>query len=291
MPKKSFPKYFLIQTVSLCNAGCIICPYVHTADEQPQGHMNNLLFTKIIDEAAEHAADVVQIMPYLMNEPFMDKDIVGKICYFHQKLPKVYSHLVTNGILINESIGASLINSPLTSIKISMLAHRKKTYEKVMGISGFDPIFEQIVSFAELARRKREKNFIMISCTVTPGRISSKEIEEARQFWTERDIQYEVIIHPASRAGNLPNIPSPTNKKIRGCNSIWWDEMIHILFNGDVVLCCMDWRRQIVLGNIQKQSIEEIWNSEYYQSVRKMIKGEISADPEFLCYHCEVAKV
>jgi len=65
--------------------------------------------------------------------------------------------------------------------------------------------------------------------------------------------------------------------------------MIHILFNGDVVLCCMDWKRKVVLGNVRSQSIEKIWNSRKYEAVRKIISGENKGWPGFICYQCEEA--
>jgi MoaA/NifB/PqqE/SkfB family radical SAM enzyme len=30
-------------------------------------------------------------------------------------------------------------------------------------------------------------------------------------------------------------------------------------WNGDAVLCCDDWSHKVILGNLKKQSIEEIW--------------------------------
>ena len=65
--------------------------------------------------------------------------------------------------------------------------------------------------------------------------------------------------------------------------------MIHILFDGVVVLCCMDWRREVVLGNVKDKSIEEIWNSPYYLEVEDWIRGKSNPPPNFLCLRCEEA--
>lgn len=41
------------------------------------------------------------------------------------------------------------------------------------------------------------------------------------------------------------------------------------MWNGDLVLCCVDQERTTVLGNCADRSIREIWNSPPYRDVRE----------------------
>jgi radical SAM protein with 4Fe4S-binding SPASM domain len=44
-----------------------------------------------------------------------------------------------------------------------------------------------------------------------------------------------------------------------------------------MVICCHDWRRTVVLGNVREQSIEEIWNSpRYLELIRQYYAGDFS---------------
>lgn len=266
--------------------------------------MNMELFEKIIDEAADFQTHVKQVMPYLMNEPLMDKKLINKIAYIRNKLPDAWIHLVTNGMLINDAWADILIDSPLNSIKVSVLAHRKDTYETVMGVTGFDKVFRRIVRFAEKALKVRGKDWLTICFINSPGYVSSDEIIEFKCFWDSMGANYEMFNHPVSRAGNVRMIDAPRHRRISGCNSIWRNEMVHILFNGDVVLCCMDWRREVVIGNVKERSVYEVWNSQrnkYYQKLIngekmgifdflwKLINGEKMGVSDFLCYRCEAA--
>ncbi|MBU1864369.1 MAG: SPASM domain-containing protein [Candidatus Omnitrophica bacterium] len=286
----TFPRYILIQTVSFCNAHCMICPYDDTVHVQDQGYMDETIFKKIVDEASAHHGCVKQIMPYLMNEPLLDKNLVQKIEYIHQKNPQAWIHIVTNGILLDDETTESLLRSPLHSIKISMLAHRKETYEKVMGVANYDIALKRIVRFVETAQNLKGDAFVSICLTNTPGCISQYEIEEAKKFWEQKGVSYEIIPQPISRAGNVRMVKRVWQTHIIGCRSIWRDEMIHILFNGDVILCCMDWKREVVVGNVREQTIEEIWNSKQYGEIRKIIAGTTEGNQNFLCYRCEEAK-
>ena len=59
-----------------------------------------------------------------------------------------------------------------------------------------------------------------------------------------------------------------------------------LLPNGDVVLCCMDFGMQRVLGNLKRQSYEEIMQGEALRSVVRENGGEGDA----LCRKCTYAR-
>lgn len=44
-----------------------------------------------------------------------------------------------------------------------------------------------------------------------------------------------------------------------------------INWNGDVTLCPQDWRRRVILGNVNYESILDIWNNEEYKIIRKKL--------------------
>ena len=65
---------------------------------------------------------------------------------------------------------------------------------------------------------------------------------------------------------------------------------MHILADGDVVFCCQDWKHQYVVGNLNKNSIIEIWNSKEYNSLRKHLYDKKLVAPD-LCCNCKLAQV
>jgi len=280
----------MIQTTSYCNADCIICPYSGLSKKQPQGVMDLMTYKKIIDEASNH--DVERILLYLMNEPLMDKDIVSKINYAKEKNPKAIVHIVSNSSLLNEKLSMDLINSKLDYIEFSVLAHRKETYKKTMNLN-FDKTMKEILDFIKIARMQNKgDDYIHIKITRTPGLLSNEEKDEMINFWRNvgiKNINYFDM--PTNRAGNVSFLPKVKHNSVKGCESIWANEMIHILYNGDVILCCMDWKREIVLGNVKKESIYQIWNGEKYKKIRKMVNGKIESPPNFICKRCEAAKI
>jgi radical SAM protein with 4Fe4S-binding SPASM domain len=59
-----------------------------------------------------------------------------------------------------------------------------------------------------------------------------------------------------------------------------------VLYNGDCVLCCVDWHRTVVLGNVQEQSIREVWNNARYLQIRRALKEGDAENLPPICVNC-----
>ena len=68
------------------------------------------------------------------------------------------------------------------------------------------------------------------------------------------------------------------------CYHLWASPAIH--WNGDVSVCCNDWGRKALLGNIKKQTLHEIWNCEKLKQYRQYhLQGLYGKVP--LCGRCD----
>ena len=63
--------------------------------------------------------------------------------------------------------------------------------------------------------------------------------------------------------------PPTHSKQDKRCAKPFRD--MFISWNGDLVLCCNDFRKVLNLPNIKDGSINDLWNCEYMQSIRKII--------------------
>lgn len=60
----------------------------------------------------------------------------------------------------------------------------------------------------------------------------------------------------------------------------------YILWNGDCVLCCVDWERTTIFGNVSQDSLAEVWQGEAYTRYRQnYLAGELGGT---LCEGCKV---
>lgn len=282
----NFPKYLSIQTTSLCNASCIFCPYKEIKDIFPRKIMEMDLYRKIIDECNTRK-EVERIILYMNNEPLTDPYLIERIDYAKEKIPWASVHILTNGLLLTDETAEKLINSKLDWIGISFHGIRKDTIEGSMRIN-YDIAFRRINNFVNKAkRRKNIKDYLMVTF-LKHEYLSLEEKGETIDFWRSKGIErISYFDGPISRAGNVQDLPKVYHRgKITGCNSIWADEMIHIVEDGKVVLCCMDWRREVILGDLNKESIYDVWNGQR-KDVWEMIYAKKDMPEEFLCQKCE----
>jgi MoaA/NifB/PqqE/SkfB family radical SAM enzyme len=97
------------------------------------------------------------------------------------------------------------------------------------------------------------------------------------------------------RAGNLnvkkakARTSTPVEKATRASGKLRCDRIYQsvLLPNGDVVLCCMDWSAEYVLGNLKKDRFEDLYRSETF---RRVLRGLKRPDSDLLCWRCSWAE-
>jgi radical SAM superfamily enzyme YgiQ (UPF0313 family) len=256
----------------------------------PDKVMDMGLYKKIIDECACHK-EIDRIILYMNNEPLTDPYLTDRIDYAKKRVPWASAHLLTNGLGLTETAADRLIDSKLDWIGISFHGIRKDTIEKAMGIP-FDTALDRINVFIEKARAKKNiKEYVMVTF-LKHKYLTTDEKNEAIDYWKKKGIErISYFEGPVSRAGNVKDLRAVCHKdRITGCGSIWADEMIHIVEDGKVVLCCMDWKREVVLGDLNAQTIDNIWNGKR-KRVWEFISGKTDMPETFLCKRCEEAVV
>jgi radical SAM protein with 4Fe4S-binding SPASM domain len=119
--------------------------------------------------------------------------------------------------------------------------------------------------------------------------VNSHEVPKAIEFWNQKEVRTKVV-EITNRAGTLdtftkllPNnsqytqplrlrIWKKTMSEVRGvigCELPFYQ--MNVLFNGDVIVCCHDWNRETIVGNIKNSSLKSIWNSERMNEIRGQI--------------------
>ena len=257
--RPSFPRAVEFQTLSTCNAACVFCPHCHTPEQIPHGRMEDGLIDKIITECSRNF--VGRISPYLTNEPLMDRRMPAILAAIKKKcLLPVRTKINSNASLLTEEVGRKLIEAKLDQIWFSVNGYSPETYKKSMGLD-FDRTMANIDGFLDLKKRvgaRRPK--VMVTTIATT--IVEPELDRARAWWAERDVTFKVH-HMDNRAGAVTDSLRPdAHTRRRNCDLFL--KQAYIVENGDMILCCHDWRQSVKLGNVAERSIREVWNSPYF---------------------------
>jgi MoaA/NifB/PqqE/SkfB family radical SAM enzyme len=288
-PIPSFPRTIQIQTFTGCNADCIFCPYGATSDSQPRGRMPPGLFRRIVDEAAHYG--VRRISPYLMNEPLMDRDLFDKVRYIHATIPDCKVVVTSNGHFLTPPVVDALlsIGGGLHELYISFQGIDRESYGTTMkGSMDFDRTLANVNHFIDEQRRRgldRPRLWItMVDTSVIDAR-------QAVAYWRARGVasKYTTL---ENRGGNIRNAESFSRTKAMSyyttCTRLF--KQAYIMFNGDMVLCCVDYSREQVLGNITHRSIHDVWNGPVAREIRRRyLAHEFDGLP--LCGNCKIDEV
>ncbi len=248
------------------------------------------LFKQIVDECSEQPG-IIRLLPYLMNEPLLDKKIVERINYLKTKLPWAAVHILSNGTLLDDQLTDDLLDSGLDWIGFSVHAIRSETYSRITGLHNFPEIRDRLVRFIDRAYQKgKSTNYIEIKIIKVDSILSPEEKDDCIRFWKSKGIK-RIVCHEdyISRAGNVKRKEPIHHEKTYGCKTVWANRMIHVLSNGDVIPCCMDWEREVILGNVHDRPLQEIWLSDAYEQFRNMCDGKLESPDDFLCKRCEDA--
>ncbi len=260
-----FPAEIQIETNTACNATCVMCPYPEVSKEMKPGRMDAQLYEKILGECATEPA-VWRLEPFLNNEPFTDVRMVDWIAMAKQRVPHAIVTVTTNGSLVTPKITDRLIHSGLDAIWFSFNGATKETYEQIMGLS-----FDQVKKNIDYLLDKRPASLRVYTNMIDTVPMRG-EIAENVRYWQSRGVQSGSSPF-VNRAGNVRNFDelnyrAHSAQPARLCELLY--RKMYIGYNGDVLLCCMDWRRRVVLGNVRERSLREIWLGDRYQHYRQL---------------------
>jgi len=233
----------------------------------------------------------------LQNEPLLDKNFIQTINYFKSLNPKTKLATVTNGTLLTPSFIERIVDSRLDELTISLDAFSKGTYEKLH--PGFN--FEKILySIHILAKIKGSR--LSVKLSFVDNCQNHEELSDFIKFARKNNMGHRIML-VLNRSNNVRDynsfrLPRKAWKslKLRLINKYFFQACVlpfismSILFNGDVILCCNDWHRDAVVGNINNESINQIWNGQTMNLLRKKILEkkyhEIKA-----CAQCTMAQL
>ena len=285
-----FPRMLMVQTTSACNAHCVFCPLPALRKELPQGRMEQALFERVMAEAGEHK-EVACINLFLMNEPLADKHIVQRVRAAHQHSPQAQISLWTNAVNLTPRMTDRLLASPLGSLGVSLHAHTPEAYRRATGRKDFYRVLGNLVHFVEQRLARRPDLALVIRYVDAATYLPEQERQEVRDFWSEGQLQLDIDDGWLGRAGNLeaPAAPAQPHRRLNGCKALGGPKQAHVLYTGQVVLCCMDYRRISNLGDLNEQSLAQIWRGERRRQALEMLFGLRDTEEGFLCNRCELA--
>ena len=266
-----FPKYFQIETTRLCNARCPFCAIDLWDKSTP--FMSDTLFRKVIDEIAGYRDWVKFVDLQRSGEPLMDRQIYDRVKYCKDGGLRFVA-LTTNASGLTERNARRLLEGGIDEVMLSIDSVEKERYERLRLGLKFETVVENIKQFFELRDALRPE------CIVRVRGVSFHDPENAEDrrdmdawdaFWERyRKPHDRIYLKRAHNWGNQMVIDqSPEYHWVYHPCIIPWSTM-HITAMGTVALCPQDFDGVVKFGDLNAQSIVDVWRGEKMQAMRRL---------------------
>ncbi len=265
-----YPESIDIQTKSNCNARCTFCG-VGREQNKVYGTMSDELFQKIIDEVIQYP-NLRRLDPYLLNDPLVDKKMPERIEYIARKKGKRRNprvRITTNAGLLTEEMGYRLLHAEgLDEINFSFHSIIPEVYEQMMPPLKYDRVMGNILRFKELWDKFKGKKPKLTVWTVKTLPVI-QNLKNEKAYWKKLGIGFKArkLDNRASEDIETLGIADRDFVRVSFCVIPFWRAWI--MWNGDMIMCCVDQERTNLLGNCRDRSIKEVWNDPKYQDLRR----------------------
>ncbi|MBF0447830.1 MAG: radical SAM protein [Magnetococcales bacterium] len=261
-----FPKYFLIETINQCNARCIMCGI--DFDGKKTARLSKTLFEKMAEEIGEYRDHVEKVMLYLDGEPLLDRSLPERISLMKSKGVKRVN-VATNASILMEKQATRLIDAGLDEIYITVDSLKKEIYETIRVGLKFETVMENIQTFIQL--RNRLNPALTIRMQMVQQELNRDEGENFHTFWQARlGSQDQVVVQKAHNWGSTVQVLRRGDEDQVNdipCIALWGTFVVHV--DGTVPLCCMDTDSRHPVGDLNSQSIREVWQSKELAAYRR----------------------
>ncbi len=247
---------------------------------RPEGFMDMSLFRKIIDQAP--GAGVREVTLFLDGEPLLHESISEMVKYVVSKSLEAW--LVTNGSLLDEEKGKQLLDAGLDKMWIRMESDFREDYKKQGKEELFDTIVENVSNLLRLrAARNMRKPEVTVQILKTqqhpgeridPGFIARFDGLGVDEFF---------MGNPHYWREDTGFDPKYSDKGYYPCIFFW--SAISIVWDGRVVGCSADLNANYILGDLNRESIMEVWNGAEMRRYRRLLKENRYEELD-LCARC-----
>jgi radical SAM protein with 4Fe4S-binding SPASM domain len=237
-----------LNITELCNRACVFCPRVDPKTYPSQNlHMDIAIAEKVARDLASIGSHA-RISFSGFGESLLHKGFTDIIRAMRAILPVTPIETNTNGDRLTAKVIRDLFEAGLTNLYVNL-------YDGPEQAPHFDAMFKE-------------------------AGITSYKL---RDHWSE---SFGLTLNNRSGMLQQPDIGmAPLAEPMKKPCYYPFYKMI-VDWNGDVLFCSNDWGREIIVGNVQREHLKDIWLSEAMTEIRdRLASSDRSRSP---CNKCSV---
>ena len=277
-----FPLNVCIEPTNYCNLNCVMCS--RDKMKRKKGIMDIRLYKKIVDEIAE-------VNPHTrLYHDFYGEALTTKFKLFYmlnyaKKKGLTNISINTNGTLLDEEMAEMLLDSGVDYVSFDCDGYSKEVYEKIRIGGNRDKFFKNVEYFLERAKKYKLDKIAppVIDVKIIEMPENQHEVQQVMDYWKSKGAW--TARRRMISWGGSNNHSGLQNKDFRiacgmavGSCGIYWD--------GRVPLCVCDTDENIILGDLNKDSLKDIWQRRNENFVKYHFSHEWDKLPQ-MCQNCQ----
>jgi len=273
----TFPTHIDLELSSACNLNCSMC--YTTTDEFKKNvirtNMDFKLFKKVIDECKKYKSHY-SIRLSWRGEPFLNPDIYDMIDYAKKNGVKEVSTLTHGGFLDPEKF-EKLVDLGLDWITISTDGVGEE-YEKIRAPLNFKDHVDKLKKYNEIKKRRNVVKPIIKIQGVWPA--VEKSVDEYYKTFTP--LADQVVSSPL-----IDYLRKDTEREYIEnfvCPVLY--ERLTVGSDGNAYLCYNDEMGSTVVGDINKESVFDVWHGKKLEKARKIHLKHMGVKELAPCQYC-----
>jgi radical SAM protein with 4Fe4S-binding SPASM domain len=291
---KGFPISISIEPTTSCNLRCPECPSGLRSFTRPTGMLKDDLFKNVIDQLS---STLSYLTFYFQGEPYLNPKFLEMVQYASSK--GIYTATSTNAHYLDEENARKTIASGLDRLIISIDGTEQETYQSYRVGGKLEKVIEGTKNILRLRKELKSKtpHVVFQFLVVRPNEHQVPEIYSlAKKLGVDRVALKTAQIYDYKNGSDLipthdkysryqkesSGLFSIKNELLDHCWKMW--QSCVITWDGKVVPCCFDKDAHHVMGDLSKQSFEEIWRGNAYREFRSSLlrsRSEIE-----MCKNC-----
>jgi radical SAM protein with 4Fe4S-binding SPASM domain len=269
------PTHLKLELTNYCNLACPMCP--HPSMKREVGYMDAALLRRIVDEALPELEFV-----YLHH--------LGE-SIFHPRLGELVRHLRDRGVPQGLSTNATfldgrrahaLLDNGLDLLVVSLDAATAPTYALMRSGGDFARTVGHVHELLSLHARTGAATVISLQLIVTDW--NRGEASRFAEEWRAAGA-HVMLKAPRDWAGQV-SLPGHVREAAHaGPCAMPWTELT-VMWDGAVVPCANFFEREHTVGDLSRQSLDEIWNGPQLRALRAAHSAG-ALDGVAVCSGCE----
>lgn len=267
-----------VEISTKCNYNCIIC--ARDSLVRTKEIMSTERFEYYVKKILHETSQYNTLTFSGFGEPLLDRDFLKKVAIAKNSGFNVL--LLTNASLLTVDLFEQLNDLGLESIRISFYGIEADSYKRVHNVNG-KVLFEKVKdSLTQICKMKRRTN-IIFTYNIVDG-ANEKDVHEWIKYW--EPIADLLEVWKPHNWVNGRNYRTVKKEQLKTCGRPL-NGPLQVQVDGTVNMCCFDYNGKLLLGDLNTQSLAEIFNSAAYRNIKGCHLSGNFEGSDLICEVCD----